>query len=48
MTADEQTKLTIRIPTSLHKRIRIAGINNDMSVQALVTEAIEKHLANLP
>ncbi len=45
--ADEMTKLTIRLPAATHKRIRIAAINQDETVQQLVTEAIEKHLANL-
>ncbi|SHX64535.1 toxin-antitoxin system HicB family antitoxin [Mycobacteroides abscessus] len=47
MTEDAMTKLTIRLPVAVHKRIRIAAINGDTSVQQLVTEAIEKHLANL-
>ncbi|MCV7194127.1 toxin-antitoxin system HicB family antitoxin [Mycolicibacterium brumae] len=45
--AETMTKLTIRLDTALHKRIRIAGIEHDVSVQTLVTEAIEKHLSTL-
>lgn len=46
-TADEMTKLTIRLPVAVHKRIRIAAIHADETVQDLVTAAIEKHLAEL-
>lgn len=46
-TPEELTKLTIRLPAVTHKRIRIAAINADETVQDLVTTAIEKHLSEL-
>lgn len=41
------TKLTVRMPTQLHKSLRIAAIEHDTTVQSLVIEAVEKYLSNL-
>lgn len=41
------TKLSVRMSAVLHKRLKIAAITHDSSVQDLVIEALEKHLSSL-
>jgi len=37
-------RLTINIKESLHKKLKIAAINNDMTAGELIEALIEKHL----
>lgn len=43
--ADEVTKLTIRLPKSLHKDIKAQAVADDISVQALAIHALEHALS---
>ncbi|WP_169727319.1 toxin-antitoxin system HicB family antitoxin [Segniliparus rugosus] len=44
---DEPTKLTIRMSAALHRRVKIAAITENTSLQDFVIEALEKKLAEL-
>lgn len=45
--AETTTKVTVRMSSALHKRLKIAAIEHDTSVQDLTVASIEKHLASL-
>lgn len=42
--SDDLTKVTVRLPATLHRKLRIEAIERETSVQALVQEAVERHL----
>lgn len=42
---EEQTALTIRIPTSLHKELRIYAVNHGVKLREVVIDAIIKHIS---
>ena len=42
---EEQTALTIRIPTSLHRELRIYAVNHGVKLREVVIDAIIKRLS---
>jgi len=40
----EETKITVRLPVELWRRIRIRAIENGSTAEALVMEALENYL----
>ncbi len=45
---DDMTPLNARIPTDLHKQLRISAINRGERVQDLVAEALRRFLGAEP
>ncbi|MEE1652178.1 toxin-antitoxin system HicB family antitoxin [Brachybacterium sp. J144] len=43
--ADEISKLTIRLPKSLHKDVKASALTEDVSVQEWIQDAIKQKLA---
>ena len=44
VTAESTTRLNVEIPTSLHRRIKMASVVNDTTIMELVTVALEDYL----
>ena len=42
---EEQAALTIRIPASLHKELRIYAVNHGVKLREVVIDAITKHIS---
>ncbi len=42
---EQQTALTIRIPSSLHKELRQYALNHDSKLREVVIDAIRKHIS---
>lgn len=42
---EEQVALTIRIPASLHKELRIYAVNHGVKLREVVIDAITKHIS---
>lgn len=40
----ELVMLGVRVPRTMRRRLRIAAAREDLNIQQLVTEALEKHL----
>lgn len=41
---DELVAMTVRLPSGLHKRVRLAAVEHDLKLQELVAEALEAWL----
>lgn len=46
--AEEMSKLTIRLRKSLHREVKAAALNEDVSVQEWIQDAISQKLASKP
>lgn len=45
---EEMSKLTIRLPKSMHKEVKAAALAEDVSVQEWIQDAINQKLAKKP
>ncbi len=47
LAADEMSKLTIRLRKSMHKDVKAAALDEDVSVQEWIQDAINQKLASM-
>ena len=44
VSAEPTRRLNVEIPTSLHRRIKMASVVNDTTIMDMVTDALEEYL----